>query len=235
MGMRTLWVPTVCFVFLCSCAGRVVSSGPVEHETRSVDLDQTEMARVELRMGAGELNVAGNSPHLMDADFAYDNPALKPAVHYTHSSFRGQLRVEQPNVHSAGLASTYEWKLRMNNEVPLEIVTNLGAGNADMDLRGLSLRSVEVHMGVGNLDMNLRGQPTRDYDVEIDGGVGNATVRLPAGVGIVADAKGGIGNIETHGLKKRDGRWVNAAHESAKVNIHLNIRGGIGNITLVAD
>ncbi len=212
-----------------------MTTGPVQRESQSIELDKTEMARVEIRMGAGELNVRGDSPRLLDAEFAYDNPALKPVVRYTPSSFRGQLRIDQPNVHSTGPASTYEWKLRLNNQLPLDVITQLGAGNADLNLGSLNLRSVEVNMGVGNLDLNLRGEPKRDYDVQIHGGVGNATVRLPAGVGIIADASGGIGNIEGRGLLKHDGRWVNPAHEEAKVNIHLNIRGGVGNITLVAD
>lgn len=220
---------------LAGCAGRAVTPGPVQRESQSIELDKTAMARVEIHMGAGELNVSGDSPRLLDAEFAYDNPALKPVVRYTPSSFRGQLRIDQPNVHSTGLVTTYEWKLRLNNQLPLDVVTQLGAGNADMKLGSLNLRSVEINMGVGNLDLNLLGEPQRDYDVEIHGGVGNATVRLPAGVGIVADASGGIGNIDARGLQKHNGRWVNAAHEEAKVNIHLNIRGGVGNITLVAD
>jgi hypothetical protein len=104
-----------------------------------------------------------------------------------------------------------------------------------MNLGGLNLRAVEVDMGVGNLDMNLRGHPQRDYDVQINGGVGSATVRLPPDVGIVADASGGIGNIDTRGLEKRDGRWVNQARGTAKATIRLEVRGGIGNITLIAE
>jgi hypothetical protein len=222
-------------LMLTGCAGRAVPAGPSEHETQSIELDKAEMARVEIRMGAGELNVAGDSPRLLDAEFEYDNPALKPIVRYTAGSFRGQLNVSQPNAHSASPSSRYTWNLHLNNQLPLDVVTHLGAGNADMNLGSLTLRSVEVHMGVGNLDMNLRGNPKRDYDVEIHGGVGNATLRLPSNVGIVARASGGIGNIEAHGLEKHDGRWVSPNHQEAKVNIHLDISGGVGNISLIAE
>ena len=188
-----------------------------------------------MRMGAGELTVRGGSPRLLDADFDYDNPALKPTVSYEGSgSFRGRLMIEQPRMHP-GSSRRYEWKLRLNNGVPMEIITRLGAGNAEMNLGAMNLRSVEVRMGVGNLDMDLRGDPQRDYDVEIHGGVGNATVHLPGGVGIIAYTRGGIGNIEAQGLEWRNGRWVNAKREDAKVTIHLDIRGGVGNITLRAE
>jgi N-terminal domain of toast_rack, DUF2154 len=222
-------------LMLAGCAGRAVAPGPVQHQTQAIELDKTEMARVEIRMGAGEVKVEGGSPRLLDAEFTYDNPALKPLVHYQPSSFRGLLQIEQPNVHSAGPTSEYAWNLRLNDGLPLDVVTNLGAGDADLNLGSLNLRSVQVHMGVGNLDMNLRGHPRHDYDVEIHGGVGNATVRLPANVGVVADAQGGIGDIEARGLEKHGGRWVSLNHDDAKLQIHLAIRGGVGNITLVAD
>jgi hypothetical protein len=51
----------------------------------------------------------------------------------------------------------------------------------------------------------------------------------------VADARGGIGNIEAQGLEKHNGRWVSRNREDAKVAIHLRIRSGVGNITLRAN
>jgi N-terminal domain of toast_rack, DUF2154 len=215
----------------CDARARSSYTGPLLHVTKTVELDKAEMVRVETRMGAGELNVEGGSPRLLDAEFAFSVPEQEPVVRYEDGSFRGRLSIAEPS-HHFGSSGRYEWKLRLNNEVPLDVVTHLGAGNAEMNLGALNLRGIELHMGVGNLDMDLRGNPKRDYDVEIHGGVGNATVRLPIGVGIVADAHGGIGNIDAEGLEKHNGRWVSPQHEDAKVTVHLDIRGGIGNITL---
>jgi hypothetical protein len=221
---------------LTGCDAHATSSypGPRLHVTKNIELDKADMVRVEMRMGAGELNVDGGSTRLLDGDFDFSAPELEPVVRYQDGSFRGRLTIAEPSHHFGG-SGRYQWKLRLNNEVPLDVVTHLGAGNAEMNLGSLNLRGVEVHMGVGNVDMDLRGNPKRDYDVEIHGGVGNATVHLPAGVGIVADAHGGIGNIDAEGLEKHHGRWVSAQHENAKVTIHLDIRGGIGNITLRAN
>ena len=218
----------------CDERRRAQFNGPLMHATKTIELDKAEMVRVEMRMGAGELNVEGGSQRLLDADFAFGSPEQEPTVRYDDGSFRGRLTIAEPS-HHFNSSGRYEWKLRLNNEVPMDVVTHLGAGNADMKLGSLNLRGVEVHMGVGNLDMDLRGSPKRDYDVEIHGGVGNATVRLPAGVGIVADAHGGIGNIDAEGLEKHNGRWVSRQREDAKVTVHLDIRGGIGNITLRAN
>jgi len=61
-------------------------------------------------------------------------------------------------------------------------------------------------LGVGKLDMDLRGNPKHNYDVQVHGGIGEATVRLPAGVGVYAKC-GGIGEIKTQGLRREGGHW----------------------------
>ncbi len=218
------------------CDMVVDHAGPTVHETQSIDLDKSEMARVEIKMGAGELEVGGGSPKLLDADFTYNIASWKPVVRYTSTGFRGELTVEQPRgIHSGGPHVDYKWNLRFNNDVPLDITTHLGAGTARMNLGGVSLRSLEVNLGVGELRLDLTGKPQRDYTVRINGGVGQATVYLPNTVGIVANAHGGIGDINVRGLEKRNGSWINAAHENAPVTIHIDVNGGVGQITLVAE
>jgi predicted membrane protein len=99
----------------------------------------------------------------------------------------------------------------------------------------MSLRSVKIDMGVGEVKLDLRGQPKRSYDVSLHGGVGEATIYLPKDVGIEADAKGGIGGINASGLRKQDGRYVNDAWDTAKTKIHLDVRGGVGQINMIAE
>ena len=111
--------------------------------TRPPDRPPTEAAhpewfraptRRELKMGAGELKVEGGSAKLMEADFTYNIPSWKPVVRYDSSSFRGQLTIEQPRGSHGGSHMTYKWDIRLNDKIPLDIVTHLGAGEARMAL-----------------------------------------------------------------------------------------------------
>lgn len=232
--MRTALVAAVT-VALSGCVVNTEIGGPVQHLQKSIELDKTEMARVEVKMGAGELRVDGGSPKLMDATFDYNIESSKPIVRYNASSFRGEITIEQPSGFHGGTNSKYNWSLHLNDKLPLDFVTHLGAGEAYLNLGTMNLRSVEVHMGVGQVELDLRGKPARDYNVEIHGGIGQAIVHLPSTVGIVANASGGIGDIEVRGLEKRNGRWINSEYEHSPVTIHLDVKGGIGNITLTAD
>ena len=88
-------------------------------------------------------------------------------------------------------------------------------------------------MGAGQVELDLRGTPSRDYDVHIAGGVGQATVHLPQGVGIWAEAHGGIGSITVTGLQKRGDHWENDLYDKSSVSVRLRIEGGIGQIQLI--
>lgn len=236
MGRSIKSVLAVAAMALGGCNIAFDEPGPVVHETRSVDLDQSDMARVRIKMGAGQLQVEGGSAKLMDADFAYNIPSWKPVVQYDAGGFRGNLSVEQPGAAvSSGRNMTYDWDLRLNDRLPLDVDTELGAGQARMNLGALNLRSIAVQMGVGQLDLDLRGKPERDYSVKIQGGVGQATVYLPSDTGISATANGGIGHIDVRGLEKREGQWINPGHEHAPVTIHVDIQGGVGEIRLIAE
>src|ERR1700676_3682792 len=92
-----------------------MSNGPPQHDTQTIELDKTEMTRVEIRMGAGELEASGGSSKLLDADFTY--PANgKPVVRYHASSFRGQLSIEEPHgIATAGRHGENKWNLKINN------------------------------------------------------------------------------------------------------------------------
>jgi hypothetical protein len=211
-------------------------TGPLQHESTSIDLDKSELVRVQVRMGAGVLKIRGGSPKLMEGDFAYNVASWKPEVHYDRGSFRGQLTIEQPSHGHGAHNMRYEWDLRFNDDVPLDMSVEFGAGEGNLELGSLTLRSLNVQMGVGKLDVDLRGTPKNDYAVNIHGGVGEANVRLPASVGVIAEATGGIGGISARGLTKHGNRYVNDAYEKgAKVNVRVDVRGGIGAINLIGE
>ena len=221
---------------LAACTMTRTPTGPTVHDTKVIDADKFEEARIELKMGAGELNLQGGSPKLLEADFRYNVPAWKPVVESNAASFRADIRISQPTGVSASGNAENRWDLRISDQLPVNLVTHLGAGDAEMKLGSVDLQNLEVHMGVGKLNLDLRGQPKRDYTADIKGGVGEATIYVPNNekVGISATAKGGIGDISVEGLERSNDRWLSRGYDRAPVRIHLDVAGGVGNIRLVA-
>ncbi len=231
--MKGVWILPLAVL----CGGCVVQhAGPTQHDFQAIDRDKAEMVSVRLKMGAGKLRIDTGTDKLVAADFTYNVPAWRPEVRYTNNADRGTLTIEQPPTEGIHMAGTeYEWDLRMNREVPLDLDLKFGAGEAHLDVGGLMLRSVSVDMGVGQLDLDLRGNPKKSYDVQVHGGVGEAVVHLPSDVGVEAEAQGGLGSIEASGFQHDGNRYYNSAWEDAKVRIHLDIHGGVGSIRLLSE
>lgn len=223
---------TVGALGLAGCMIQTETAGSTQYDSRALERDDAKEVNVHLTMGAGQLKVGSGTRKLMQGYFTYNMPSWKPDLRYS----AGDLTVEQPRGHTTHLGSNkYEWDLRFAQDIPLNFHVNFGAGEAQLDLGSLTISHVDVQMGVGELKLDLRGVPKRDYDVTINGGVGEATVHLPSGVGVYAEASGGIGEISVRGLDKVAGHWVNQAYGEPGPKIHLNVQGGIGQITLIAD
>lgn len=206
-----------------------------QRETKVIELDKSEQTRVELRMGVGELRVSGGAQQLAEADFTYNVAAWRPDVEYHSTGTRSDLKISQRQSVSTSGDAENRWNIRLNDNVPMDISTHFGVGKAEMDLGNLTLRSVDLEVGVGEVKMDLRGNPSRSYDVHIKGGVGEATVRLPKDVRIIATAAGAVGDINVDGLVKQDGRWINPGRENSPVTIRLDVKGGVGEIHLIAE
>jgi hypothetical protein len=108
----------------------------------------------------------------------------------------------------------------------------LGAGQSNLNLRGLPVTKLELNIGAGQVNADLTGDRQQDLDADIEGGVGEAEIRLPRNVGVTVEASGGIGSIDTHGLKHEGGRYVNDTYGKGGATIRLKVEGGIGHIEL---
>lgn len=220
-------------LLLSSCDFDKVETGPSVSDTVNVDAGDAERANVELNMRAGELKVSGGGNKLLAGTLEYNVSGWKPQVTSTHNGTHATATIRQPDTGTHFGNSRNIWDLQLANKILLDLTVNCGAGQARLDLGNVKLRDLQVHIGVGQVDVDLTGKPQRDYEVTINGGVGQANVHLPSGVGIWAEAKGGIGSINVTGLDKHGDHWENDLYEKAKVNVRIEVKGGIGEIRLI--
>jgi len=208
--------------------------GKMQSESNSVALENADSARTQLKMGAGELNITGGADQLMEGDFSYNVADWKPKVSYDVSDQKGELIVKQGGTEGVHLDADgrNEWNLRLNDEVPTDLVVQMGAGESDLDLDSLALTGVDLQMGAGKTTVDLTGDYAQSFDASIQGGVGEATVLLPSEIGVKAKAEGGLGKINVQGLKRVGDSYVNDAYGESDVNLNVDVQGGIGAINL---
>jgi hypothetical protein len=220
-------------VLFSSCEYRHARIGPMHDDPVSIDLGNVERARVRLNIGAGELALRGGAEKLLQGRFEYNVSAWRPRVRYSAAGSDADVTITQPESEGGFGDTRNNWNLELNDKVLLDFHLNCGAGKARLEMGDLNLQTVTINMGAGQVDLDLRGKPDHDYDVHVAGGVGQATIRVPDGVGVRADAHGGIGHIEVTGLENRGDHYENSLYGTSKANVRLKVEGGIGEIRII--
>lgn len=217
-------------ILVTGCGG----SGPVRTESQQVALGTADSARVELEMGAGVLVIDGGAEDLLEATFTYSQESWKPEVEYTVTGTEGLLVVKQPS--DLGIISSpnvsYEWDLRFNSEVPMEMKITMGAGGGDLDLGDLNLGRLELKVGVGGTEIDLVGDWQRDLEATIEGGVGGIALTLPRNVGVRVEAETGLGGVGAPGFQRQGDVFTNDAYGSTDVTLNIKLKVGVGGVEL---
>lgn len=227
---------SIAVFLLAGCGSNMdVKIGPLKTEPVNIDQGSAQRANLELDMGTGDMRVDAGGDRLVSGTFTYNVPGLQPLVETSSSGTHAAITIRQPSHNGFQRPGIREsWNLHLDPEMLWDIAVNCGAGQANLNLGALNLRSIDVHIGVGQVDLNLEGMPRRDYDVNVSGGVGQATIQLPKNVGIWAEAHGGIGSIDVTGLEKQGDHYQNALYDKSKINLHVKVDGGIGEIRIHA-
>jgi hypothetical protein len=214
---------------------RYTGGRDMQHQARSVERQNAKSVNVSLKTSAGEFNISGGASHLMDADFNYSGSYETPRVEYNVSDGVGRLDISQDDSNTHFGTTHNDWNLRFNNDVPLELKVNMGAGRGNLRLRDMLVTRLDMSMGAGQVDLDLTGDRKADLVGDLEGGVGQVTIRLPRKVGIVVRASGGIGSVTARGMRHDDDEYTNEAYGKTPATIRLKVQGGVGQITLIEE
>jgi hypothetical protein len=207
--------------------------GELQTESKSLESGDARSVSVKIKMGAGDLKVNGGAEKLLGADFMYNVAELKPEVKFTG----GTLVIWEPGnegrIDWRGIKDfRNEWSLRFNNELPMDLSVEIGAGFGDLQLADLSLTGLDVTLGAGQSTVDLSGDWARDLDVAINTGAANVTVRLPKDIGVRVEVDRGPTMINAPDLKQEGNVYTNAAYGVSEATLHIDMRAGIGEINL---
>lgn len=123
-----------------------VRVGDLQTKSQTVERGDAAAVNVEIQMGAGKLDVSGGASELLEASFTYNVEELNPRATYAG----GRLEVKDSGV-SVGIASLAdldefrnEWDLKLNEDAPMAMKIDLGAGPSDLALGALALTSLDI-------------------------------------------------------------------------------------------
>lgn len=222
-------------VAAAGCVRVELPEGVYESAAEQVPAGDAAELDVSIGMAAGKLVVTGGAEGALDADFDFSRSAWRPVVDYDVTEGAGELSIRTPDVPSFGLESNmrYDWDVQLPSDLPLALTVDMGAGEADLDLRGTMLRDIEVILGAGDATIDLSGEWTDDVTGEINTGAGSLTLKVPADVGVrIVGYQDGLGSYRADGFAQDGDALVNDAWETAEVRFDLVLRRGLGDVTV---
>ena len=204
------------------------------HESQTLEMGAAKDVQAKIDVPTGKLSIAGGACKAARRQLSLpQSPTASRCSPTSVKDGTGHLNLSQPNdSHIRMLNSHNLWDLRFSDDVPLNLDLTVGAGEGNLDLRGLDVRDLTLNFGTGELNADLTGPRKNNLIATIKGGVGSAKIRLPKDVGVSVHASGGIGAISAHGLTQHDKNYVNDAFGKSPTSITLTIEGGIGSIRL---
>lgn len=222
---------------------------------KTVRMDNVESVHTNIAMKAGKLTVTGGAQDLMEADILYSREQWKPDIRFSDNGKTGRLSIEQSSMKADFNLNIDDeinvWTIRLNDRVQQDLHCEIGAGETELNLRGLNLSHVridagvgehtidlrdssvpemEVNAGVGEVSIDLSGTWRNDLDAEISGGIGQLNLKLPRDVGIRLEVSGGLGSVDAPGLQRQDHVYTNALYGKAQQNLVFDVKAGMGSI-----
>lgn len=185
-------------------------------------------ARITVKAGTVLARLSGRSP-------ASNTPALKTSV----GAGRAEITIDQPE--RRGPVAGIEERtidLELDEAVTWSALRfDVGATQADIDLRGLRVRDVSLNAGASDLVLDLGGR-SDDMNVAISGGAANITIRVPARAGVAIELKSGLSSVTMpsgyHRLSGTpvlgDSSW--ASDTTGTPRISVAVESGVSNLTV---
>jgi predicted membrane protein len=132
---------------------------------------------------------------------------------------------------TAGPGNRYAWDFSFHPDVALDLTIDAGMGDVNLDLRELTLTSVNVNAGMGAVTIKL--PETGEFDVEVDGGMGTVVIEVPAGMGVRLQTDAAIvGHTIPAGYTHNNNRYTSPNYDTAKNRADIQVDLGVGSITI---
>lgn len=179
---------------------------------------------VEIQYGAGTLRIApGDGPNLYRMELRYDEDQFEPLTAYDPQSRKLRLGLEmrgsRRRIRGADSSTA---SIELTPEIPLDLELHFGAGKAELELGGMSLRTLELSTGASETAIGFT-TPNRIPAQRIEIQAGAADIRVL-----------GLGNTRAREIRFQGGVGATLLDFAGawQGDLDVEVKMGIGSITL---
>lgn len=210
----------------------------VTPNTTTIPLDGAATGRMTITMGAGEFSLRGGAGpgQLAEATVYSDAPGGQPEIHASVNGTEKSVTIITKSTRGKNwfAGSPNRWEILVNDQVPVDLTLEIGAGHSELDLGGLNLTALSVSNGAGETVIDLTRTPGGPPRAEIHNGVGELTVRIDRQSNTRIAVHSGVGDVTAAGFEQNDEIYTTKGFDPALPVREISIAQGVGSIQLEA-
>jgi hypothetical protein len=208
--------------------------GRREPERAVIPLEGAVGGRIIFKHGGGRLFVGGNADpgSLVSGSFG-------GGVDYRTRRINGDLEVDLRMKENRDLfffgwpGESFEWRVNLNNEIPLMLHFKTGASESQIDLSELQVKNLKLETGASSSSLTLPANAgfTR---VRIESGVASVKVNIPQSAAARISVESGLSEV-----KVDKNRFVSMGkiyqspdYDSSPNKIDLEVETGVGSVSI---
>lgn len=196
--------------------------------------DKVNSAELNLQIPAGELEISGQDTYLMNARFPGPENNLK--VDTLDNGARKVFTQDGGGlVLGKGADGNTDWRYSygLYEGIPWNLKIDAGATDANLDLRDVVLKNLELNSGAGDIDLKI-GKVDWKATVAADVKASDFKIVLPEGTGFRADIRGGIHDVSIAGedYTKEGDVYISNNYATAAQKVDINLDVAVGDIQI---
>ena len=126
-----------------------------------------------------------------------------------------------------------EWNFGMSDEIPLDLVFEIGAVDARLDLSSLKVRNLALETGASSTRIMLPKAAGMTH-MKVEAGAASVEIEVPDGVEARIDADAGLASLDVDQARfpKTNGIYQSAAYDTAENKVDIRIETGVSSIEI---
>lgn len=228
-----LTLSVVAGILWLGMSGRLTGQHPVTEEI-SEPLGEATAAEVDISPGVGSLHldVFPETSSRLIVGTVRSGREWGLEIDSATSGDTARVSLEGGGDVTAGnWFSEQNWDLRLNGDVPVDLMVDLGAGEVNLELMGLTADRLEVSVGIGEATVALPAEGR--YTAQIEGAIGQTTVIVAAGLEVRAEVDAGLsGRSVPSSYVCEDDVCTSPGYANADHRVDLVVSQAIGNLVI---
>ena len=216
---------------------KIYRASQAYHWSQNLDSTLTE-TNVAIRLNAGNLVISSGTDKLISAELDYFK--RKPLIIYEHTNLDRSATVKITDRERKWLGGSFSkgwfrdaweeknWEIRLTDLIPINLVIDTKASQADLDLSELKVRGFDLEAKASNLDIKI-GDLVEEVTARIRSKASKLSVSLPEDMGLRIENHTNLSSISFSWLtlKQADNTFQTSNFDQAPRKLTLYLEGSI--------